>query len=229
MVSRCGRITVTGADENTPLAALVALAAWPCAEIGLLYTASPVGRNRYPSRAWLREATTALTGRCALHVCGRGARRALLCGELDDLTRHTPRAQVNGTLTVDETERLATRVTLLITQHTVANAPLLNVRADNHALLVDGSGGRGLLPSEWQRPVTAKQVGFAGGLGQENLRGEMMRIARIALGDYWLDMEGRLRTSDWFDVSKAEAVLRLFHETRASANDPKLSDCGGLA
>ena len=95
-------ITLTGADERTDIDALVELVRTnPLVEIGLLYTATPEGRPRYPSRAWLRDAATALSGRCAIHVCGGGTRRELLAGELGDLTRHAPRV-LNGILGVEE-------------------------------------------------------------------------------------------------------------------------------
>lgn len=205
------RITLTGADEETVIDDLVSLvAAIPMVEIGLLFTATPEGVNRYPSMDWLTMAASALSGRCAIHICGGGARAMLLAGELSKLTRHAPRIQVNGVVGLGELANLAAQVDTLITQHCLANEGLVLADVKNHALLVDGSGGRGISPDNWSRPVTNKPVGFAGGLGLANLDTELCKIALVADGDWWIDMEGKLRVDDWFDLVQARAVANRF-------------------
>ena len=205
------RITLTGADEKTAIDDLVALVdAIPMVEIGLLFTATPEGRNRYPSMDWLTSAASALSGRCAVHICGGGARAMLLAGELSRLTRHAPRIQVNGVVGAGELPGLATQVDTLITQHCPANQGLVLADVKNHALLIDGSGGRGISPDIWSRPVTDKPVGFAGGLGLANLEAELCKIALVADGDWWIDMEGKLRVDDWFDLVHARSVAHRF-------------------
>lgn len=218
MVGGCGRITVTGADENTPLDALADLAR--DAEIGLLYTAAPEGRNRYPSREWLHRAALLLEGQFALHVCGRAARAELLEGGLRRLTHGAARVQVNGRVEPRELASIGARLRgqTVITQHTDANDGLRIESLDNHALLVDQSGGRGVSPDAWLKPRTEKTVGFAGGLGPDNLLSELPRIAAVTEPGWWVDMEGKLRTNDWFDVEKARCAVRLFHEWLATAN-----------
>jgi len=207
--------TLTGADERTPLAELLKLAAWPHVEIGLLYTFAPEGRNRYPSLDWLHGIAPRLStvGRLALHVCGGRARRQLMDGELADLFRHAQRLQVNGTLQPEEVEHICSLYPgkTIITQHCTVNAALVDtIEAKNHALLVDGSGGRGVSPTAWVRPATAKAVGFAGGLGSENIIEQRPLIAAVATGQWWIDMEGRLRDSDdCFDVQRALTVARI--------------------
>lgn len=199
------RITLTGADESTDLEQLVDLVGrFPAVEVGLLYTATPEGRTRYPSRAWLQRAAAALTDRVAIHVCGGGARQELLSGNLTDLTRHAPRVQVNGPVAVSEAEVLASLVGTVITQHNESNLPLLEVRARNHALLIDASGGRGLSPQAWEPPVTEKLVGFAGGMGPENLAAEYARIYPVSKAGAWVDMEGKLRVDDRFNMALAD-------------------------
>lgn len=212
------RLTLTGADERTDIDQLAQLAAeCPRLELGLLYTATPEGRNRYPSRAWLSAAAARLSGRVAIHVCGRAARAELITGELRDLTAHAPRVQVNGALGIRELLACAQQVATLITQHNAVNAPLVEVDLPNHALLVDASGGRGLSPQDWLPPVTTKAAGFAGGLGPDNLAGEMQRITAVARPGAWIDMEGKLRTpaldvvgGDWFDLGLARLCVEGF-------------------
>lgn len=212
-------ITLTGAGEDTPIEALVDLAA-AGAELGLLYTFAPDGRRRYPRREWIAEAIAALAPcGAALHVCGGRARLQLLRGELDDLLAGVGRLQINGA--VGAAALPAFRAAFvpgrpIITQHTPENAPLLELPAADHAILVDGSGGRGLLPERWERPRTWKPVGFAGGLGPETLRAELPKITAVARPAWWLDMEARLRDErDRFDVEKAWEVLRIYRDWSA--------------
>ena len=204
-------ITLTGADERTDLNRLVLMAiAHPNVEIGLLYTATPEGRNRYPTLSWLHQAAARLSGRCAIHVCGRLAREQLLQGQLADLVSDAARVQVNGIVHPSELNALAARVPVLITQMNAANASLATeFYVKNHQLLVDGSGGRGKSPDGWVRPITSKRVGFAGGLGEDNIYAELERIKLVALGPWWIDLEGKLRTDDWFDLDKCESFLAL--------------------
>lgn len=205
-------ITLTGADERTPLDGLVHLAAaYPAVEIGLLFSASPEGRNRYPSMRWLLDAARALRGRAALHVCGSVARRALLDGALHDLTIHTPRVQVNGRVSVEELPVLARQAGTLITQHNALNAGLLHLDVPNHSLLIDASGGRGITPDGWEDLATAKPVGRAGGMGPHNLLDELDDFAAVARPGAWVDMEGRLRTNDWFNIDTALQCAATFH------------------
>lgn len=203
-------VTLTGADERTDIGCLVQLAKdHPYLEIGLLYTATPEGRNRYPSLEWLQKASGALSGRCAIHICGSGARQQLREGALTNLVGNAWRVQVNGIIHPDEVLGLATRVPILITQHNDKNSALATARiAVNHRLLVDGSGGTGRSPERWVRPKTHLQVGFAGGLGPDNIGSEITKIHAIAEGRTWIDLEGKLRTDDWFDLTLCERFLK---------------------
>ena len=207
-------ITLTGADERTSIDDMVKMVAdFPLVEIGLLYTANPENRNRYPSLEWLEYATKELGERCAVHICGGPARQQLLAFELTKLLGPVGRIQVNGNLSIDEVQRTCSAVDhpdrqQVITQHQGSNSHLASMLiADNHALLVDGSGGRGVSPESWTRADTGtqvqKQVGFAGGMGPDNLASELPKIALVATGSSWVDMEGKLRPGDWFDVGVA--------------------------
>lgn len=206
-------ITVTGADERTSISDLVGLTkVYPRVEVAFLYTASAEGRNRYPSLSWIKRSVAALSGRCAVHLCGRESRKQLLDGDLIDLMQHVRRIQVNGPVYVEELWQLSKKVPTLITQHTLANFPLAGSMIANHVLLVDGSGGRGVSPEHWKRPESERQAGFAGGIGPDNLEIEVEKISRVATGNWWIAMEHKVRTNDWFDAEKAWDVVHRFHE-----------------
>jgi hypothetical protein len=207
-------ITVTGLDERTNLADAFRLVA-PDVEFGILVSLTPEGRHRYPSLLWVLQAATALREHAAIHVCGSNARREALAGNLDPILTKVRRIQVNGTVSADELALFLRRFPsqVIITQHQPANASLMNIVDDTgrHAVLVDASGGRGISPDEWQRPAGAKPVGFAGGLGPDNLADEIPRIAAVAHGHWWVDMEGKLRDDgDWFDLARARAAIDAF-------------------
>jgi len=200
--------TVTGADEQTDVGLLAKLDA----EIGLLYTATPEGRNRYPSMKWIKNAARNLP-RVAIHICGSHARAELTSGWLDDLLENAQRVQVNGILSIQCCEQICAMFPgkTIITQHNPKNGQLLDVKASNHALLVDASGGRGISPEAWRRPDTKKPVGYAGGLGPDNMALELSRIALIADGPWWVDMEGKLRVNDRFSFCRAQAAVWAFY------------------
>lgn len=202
-------ITLTGADERTDVHALASLDA----EIGFLYSVQLEGREpRYPRMKWIQEAASIMR-RPALHVCGGAARDLLLTGKLQ--VGLFQRIQVNGGISRGEIVQLCDLYPkcTIVTQYrgelndwAVAAVPL----HDNHAVLVDASGGTGLSPSVWTHPDTLKPVGFAGGLGPDNLLVELQRIAEVARDGWWVDMETKLRTDDWFDMYKAEECVEQF-------------------
>jgi phosphoribosylanthranilate isomerase len=210
-------ITVTGIDRRTPLPPLARLNA----EIGILYTATPEGRPRYPDYEWIREAVRHLP-RVAIHVCGSGARTHLRLGALEFI-KFAQRIQINGSPDIEEVESACALYPdkTIITQHKSGNEYLLNVNARNHAVLVDASGGKGLLPSQWERPHTEKPVGFAGGLGPDNLDDELPIILAAARDGWWIDMEGQLRVSDWFNTDRAWKAVEKFETALARAKEGK--------
>lgn len=212
-------ITLTGADSYTSIKALVELAAeYDQLEIGFLYSASSESGNRYPSAAKVTNAVQALAGRCAVHICGSRARSQMLAGEIEPMLMHAQRVQVNGALTLEEVQLLSHRAREIIVQYNDNNAHLLSTECKNVSFLVDASGGRGISPSKWVRPETSKAVGFAGGLGPNNLSNQLKEIAPVAGVDSWVDMESQLRENDWFSIRAARLCLDAFqrHQDEAS-------------
>ena len=72
--------------------------------------------------------------------------------------------------------------------------------------LFDASGGRGIKPSVWIDPSHQSiSCGYAGGIDPDSARSV---VAKIPAATYWIDMETGVRTDDWFDLDKCEAVLK---------------------
>jgi len=203
-----GYITVTGADESTDIAALSELDA----EIGLLYSATPEGRNRYPSWDWLVSAAKQIP-RVSIHVCGSAARRQLACVQMEALVSRASRIQVNGRVSDTELESLCALYPnhTIMTQHEPGNTELAQLQLPNHALLQDASGGRGIAPSIWLESPTRNAFGFAGGLGPENLAVELPRILAVAGPGWWIDLETSLRIDDVFSLDRARSAVAAFH------------------
>lgn len=201
-------ITLTGIDERTDVSALISLDA----EIGILYSATPEGRHRYPGKEFIREASRALP-RLAIHICGSPAREYLAEGWLDDLLENAQRIQINGFVSPPECERVCAMYPekMIITQHFPENTPLYLEPTMNHQVLVDASGGRGITPTFWRKPCTDKQVGYAGGLGVDNMVEQLEKIRAIARGNWWVDMEQKLRVDGWFSIERAKDCVALFH------------------
>lgn len=201
--------TLTGLDALTDLDWVKELyQKCPQLELGILYSANPAGRVRYPSLHTIKYMVEYLKGnRLAIHICGSDARKQLLAGELDPLLANVGRVQVNGKVFEPELPKLANKVDNLITQHNPLNSSLLNVRCKNHQVLVDSSGGRGITPTHWPLLNTTKLVGYAGGLSPANLAKELVTLKNLA---DWVDMESHVRLGDVFMVSIAAKCIDIF-------------------
>lgn len=221
------RVTITGADESVAPRTLLELSdQFPFVEWGILHSSDRNGRcPRYPSpnwRAYLAQHQSQDARRFALslHVCGEAARHVL--AGIGDVLQLSPmpfrRIQLNG-----YDGRLQPR-------HICANpgwewilqcqdAPLssaadhlerfraANPRAQVSALL-DVSGGRGKVLNYFPEPPKGLPVGYAGGIGPDNVVEIIERVCAIpGEAETWIDMESGVRTDDAFDIDKVWRVL----------------------
>lgn len=204
--------TFAGVDRRTDVCYLPDAVEDDPFEYAVLYTATPEGRHRYPSKRDACELLAQLYSsarRAALHLCGAAARLELARGELSELVALVQRIQINGLVEYDELCSFTVFMPdhTIITQHIGPNQFLARSNISNHAVLVDGSGGRGRLPSKWTRPETAQAVGFAGGLSPETIRFQLPLIERVAVEPWWIDMEQGIRDADdWFDIQRVYDV-----------------------
>lgn len=204
-------ITCTGADERTDLDLL---ATFDC-EVGILVKLPKIGSrgsNRFPSIEWIEHAVQQLP-RVALHFCGEEAKTALFHSSLfDRFVGAADRIQINGEVNEQYIAQCCDMHPEMkwITQWNERNEPKAFGTHSNHELLVDSSGGKGILPGEWKRPCTFKRVGFAGGLNRAQLKSEFRRIVAIGQGDFWIDAERWLRKDDWFDLDEVCRFIDTF-------------------
>jgi hypothetical protein len=218
------KITFTGIDPTCSWAEIYSLlGADPRVELGFLYSMSREGAGRYPPLDWIRETAWRIfdaygADRAALHVCGR-AREDLIRGKgLVFTTTAFNRLQLNGAFLGEQIGYLRRFIGEgeafpVITQFD-SNPGLHDIiRRPAHQVLFDASGGRGILRKEWPKALPDHVCGYAGGLGPDNLRAELPRIAAVAGLAYWVDMEGSLRDeNDHFSVERARlALMAIWH------------------
>jgi phosphoribosylanthranilate isomerase len=83
----------------------------------------------------------------------------------------------------------------------------------NISMLLDESKGTGVLPTSWPSPPSDyEKIGYAGGIGPDNIRTVIRAIQAAAPGRrVWIDMESSLRTTkdgrDVFDLDKCRRVI----------------------
>ena len=215
-------VTVTGADDEVDFESLSEMSQeFPFVEWGILMSSKRIGTSRYPSASWMLAAAQEPGIRLSLHVCGRLSRELILGSGavVFNLPAAFRRLQVNG-----YQPGLYGGLFGLSQMHIVQTDFILQARSEDSlqqvaddvaripgaSVLFDASGGRGLEPFGWPTAPANTKMGFAGGIGPENVRrviGEI--IARNpTIGDFWIDMESGVRDlCDHFDLRRVREVL----------------------
>jgi len=212
-------ITFTGADDQTDVSGMCALAADYPVEWGILFSPKRQGTGRYPLTV---GRFTNMGLQLAAHLCGGDARDVIENGESqwDELLENCfARAQINTAdpkvqpaLIKEWADRLALRAILQ------CRGEFPDVRAVD--VLFDASGGRGIEPTSWPKPAIGRLNGYAGGLNPANVGNAVQKIAaRFAHGcsgaTYWIDMESGVRDEhDRFDLAKCRAVCEAVYGVR---------------
>lgn len=208
------RVTITGADDNTDPKQLIALSEeFSFVEWGILVSARHEGTPRFPSRKWMDNFQSEIGSKyinLSMHVCGSWIRQ-LLKGELDwntlpKLLSNCQRVQLNTHALVHESaldylkvlKQLPKKQFIFqwdgVNDHFIYPAKHAGI---NVAALFDMSGGAGILPEKWPTAQYAFPCGYAGGLSPSNIEEQVNLIEKACLNySYWVDMEGRVRTSD---------------------------------
>lgn len=88
------------------------------------------------------------------------------------------------------------------------------------SLLFDASGGRGIAPKSWEKPIyETHPMGYSGGMSPDNVIGNLHQIDKIVPKDsnIWIDAEGKLKSNDLFDEKpKFDIELAKAYVTRAN-------------
>lgn len=199
-------ITFTGLDDRTDLGRALSIAQrWPV-EFGVLFSRSRRGRDpRYPSEQTLSAILWGGFPKLSAHFCGEWSRQ-ILSGV----------RTVNGGCDLGVFNRVQVNSQYPDAGTIRAFAKGWGTRGIGQARgdfprdtqidwLFDCSGGRGELPLLWPE-YPGRLVGYAGGITPENISSVIESIN--ARGPYWLDMESGIRSDDWLDLDKCEAICQ---------------------
>lgn len=237
-------ITFTGVDDDVYPEHIIEFSHhWPFVEWGVLIGGKG-GRCRFPTDEWILLLKDRVQDigfsddypNLSLHVCGQRVQNLLDGNDYkksftDVIIKALPifkRCQLNfhgRTINIDGFNNLISNVKLLtdyglelIVQLNGDNDWILNGLLDNGFIasgLYDKSHGTGASPDDWPVPNDKWKVGFAGGLGPDNVQEELCKMLAVAKDqDFWVDMESKLRTSydvsgDQFDLWKCRQVVGL--------------------
>lgn len=88
------------------------------------------------------------------------------------------------------------------------------------SLLFDASGGNGVAPENWQKPIyETHPMGYSGGMSATNVIGNLNKIKTLVDNNYetWIDAEGRIKSATLFDEKpKFDVELAKAYVTRAN-------------
>ena len=215
--------TLTGADDRTSIAQLNILSKkHPIVEWGILFSEKEKGNGRYPSLEWIDSFINKKSDslNCALHICGKEAISNFIdnTGRVSLLVNAFQRVQLNfraADYPVTQIKKAMRRFPnkTFITQYNQANEWLWQAlkTEPNHVVLFDGSGGRGKEATHFPKNLYPIMCGYAGGLGENNLK-KLYPIIQSISNPYpfWIDMETSLRNSlDLFDLNIAQRILQI--------------------
>ncbi|QNB08389.1 hypothetical protein G5S34_17605 [Herbaspirillum frisingense] len=211
-------ITFTGADESTDPAAMYELQKLYPIEWGVLFSPKRQGEGRYPSLDFIRKLVTSYRMNFAAHLCGGHSRDVIASNKFEHETLlHLcfERVQIN---TADPN---VSPGHIRVWADRLRVEPILQCRKEFPDIemvnwLFDASGGRGIEPASWPRPV-GNFVGYAGGLKPDNVAAAVSKIGTMA-EDYWIDMESGVRDAqDRFSIDLCRQVCEAVYGKRGAA------------
>lgn len=213
------KVTITGADDKVDPLDLFGLSTeFPYVEWGILFSVKRMGTPRYPSAEWLHKLGKMASPnmQLSLHLCGQAAHDTV-DGDPRWLQARTPfkRIQLNtyepGSIHKSNGMAILASIGEVIFQAR-DRAALLACAEDarivgvaHASVLYDPSGGRGISTQGWPEPPTDVRVGYAGGIGPDNVEATLETV--MPLGAAWIDMESGVREDDEFDLVAVRHVL----------------------
>lgn len=211
-------ITFTGIDSKTNFDDLKKLSERYPVEFGVLY--SPTNKdNKYTGHILSSHIAVSSYGmKLSAHLCGGYAREVLDTGDcLGVPIEFFDRIQVNAAESAYNNAR--NRANLRKFKAKYDRPVIMQWRQSFPSVegvltrLYDCSGGRGIEAESFPRDP-GYFVGFAGGFGPNNI---VKQLAKIECKDYYIDMEGKVRTPDnWFDVNLCWAVCESVYSNENS-------------
>lgn len=221
--------TMTGIDAKTSAtwikdmgSRFVTRSGYTAVEFAILRSPKVGQSARYPTRAEIDKITNYVyPNQLAFHLCGRYAEmvHSLEWRELCDIIDFSlvSRVQVNSTQCDAAAILTLQRFAVHIEKPVVMQwREVLFPCAPGLQFLQDRSSGRGVAETQWFQPDdlcrkrnSKTMIGYAGGLNPDNINDALPKMRAAARGmAFWVDCETGVRTDDWFDTEKAEAMAQ---------------------
>jgi len=237
-------ISFNGVDEKTDLKRLVMVQRrFPRIEFGVILSKNwKENGNRYVDPAILSN-LRGLGLNLSAHLCGSVAREAIrdnwepaleLCGGNFDIFKRTQLniARYDNNPEILNFDNIPDNIEeVIIQQKSAGECDLFreyNARTGNPhvVVLIDASGGSGksldkyeLINNMTSMKSVKGRVGFAGGIGHHNVA-DVLYEMQIYPDNWWIDMESKVRTCDWFDLDKVSAVCGIaYHAKKMKPED----------
>jgi len=203
-------LTITGVDNQTPIEDIISLSEeFPLLEWGILLSPKSFGKIYYPDLQWIEKLTsTSSSISISGHVCGiwlhdilqgrfPGELNTLPFGRLQlNLAKYIPQVRIQNLKKSLPRNR---SFILQVGEYYLEGITLANELHDagyTVAILYDISGGAGISPSEWKSFPEGLPVGYAGGLGPDNLESELTKLRPIVGNrSIWINMQAKIRTN----------------------------------
>lgn len=223
-MNKLKHISLIGIDEKTDLEKLQKLQEeYPLVEFGVIISRNwKDNGNRY----WNPENLEKLKDKnlnLSVHLCGALARNAILNNWepvkdfLGDNLLLFRRAQLNIAVNKKNPKELVLDIPEpleeIVIQQKRDNIDMfmnyyLSKKDKKVSILLDSSGGQGIDTPLIPLDIEGK-VGYAGGFGPENiLEKTSFLLNSKEIHSFWVDMESKLRTDDWFDINKAKDICK---------------------
>jgi len=114
----------------------------------------------------------------------------------------------------------------LLTNRSQKRGPA-GVLLSNITMLVDESKGTGIRGKDWPNPPQEYDIGYAGGIGPDNLQSILKEVIVAGNGrPIWIDMETSVRSikngNDIFDLEKCYKCIEIICESELYSHPPFL-------
>jgi len=222
-------VTMTGADNSIDPNKLKDISFdFPFVEWGILFSKSKKGKSRYPSSKWIKSFLKVAEKNeinISCHICGSWIDDILngdftMLKEIPEVVKKFKRIQLNfhgGSVDKNNYQKIFDQLSKLDAQYIFqvdnADNELFNAAVKyglNASCVFDLSHGTGVSPDEWPEKAKGQFCGYAGGLGPDNIREQLIEINKITDDIVWIDMETKIRSDDdkKFDMSKVVTCLK---------------------
>ncbi len=228
-------VTFTGLDESVDMGHLKALSDEYPVEWGVLFSKDRTGKEkRFPALKLVEHCYFGNGLTLSAHVCGKWA-RDIVAGDWPEITMflrgNFRRFQVNvGSYEPDAPAHVQAYGGSIQAWHGILQTRDRFPVTDEVDWLFDPSGGRGESPKEWPKTshLNPGFCGYAGGIAPHNIKDVLSAISVNHLHGkpFWIDMEGQIRSHDFLDLDKCEAVLKSVYGAEDSAHEAAMSGKG---